>query len=79
MTARPKVTAGVVLLTIALLCGAVAVVSYHLAILATIFAVLTGGLGLALLAEAADPRRKPNPRTTSPEHRAWLEEVERYG
>lgn len=52
-------------------CGAVAVTSYHWAILATLFAVLLGGTGLALLSEAI--RTRPNPRTTSPEHVAWME------
>lgn len=69
MSSRAKAWLGAVCVTIGAGFGVAAVVSYDWAILWTAFAVCFGAPGLGLLAEATDPRHKPNPRTAE----AWAQ------
>lgn len=54
---------GIACIVVAVLLGIIAATSYHLATPATVLALIFAVLGLGLIDEATDPRRKPNPRT----------------
>lgn len=54
---------GVLSIALAVLCGAVAVVSMHYAIVAVMLGMAFAFVGIGFLEMATDPRRKPNPRT----------------
>lgn len=63
MSRRAKGYAGAVLVALGLVCGVAAATSYEWAIGLTILALVFGGPGVGLLAEATDPRWLPNERT----------------
>jgi hypothetical protein len=58
-----KLRLGIVCIFAALVLGAVAVTSMHYALAAAAIGVGFALVGVGLLCEATDPRRKPNPRT----------------
>lgn len=61
-----KARLGILSLACAISCGLVAVTSMHFAMAAAAIGVGFALVGIGLLCEATDPRRKPNPRTAHP-------------
>lgn len=59
-----KLRLGIACIVASVLLGSAAATSYHVAVPATVLALIFAVLGLGLIDEATDPRRKPNPRTT---------------